>query len=185
VRGPRSKANGVEGYPATRTSTVRESRAGAVKLARALGTTNQHRASPRLARLAQWLRHHAAAAAGTAADFVVMVAMVEVVGLVPAAATAVGAAGGAVANFLLGRHWAYRRPDGGGLLGQALRYVVVSGVGLGLNAGGVYLLAHRVGLQYVAARVITAVVVANAWSYPMQRFFVFGGGARSRSRSLA
>jgi putative flippase GtrA len=150
-----------------------------------LSTTNQRSASPRLARLAQWLRHHAAAAVGTAADFLVMVAMVEVVGLVPATATAVGAAGGAATNFLLGRHWAYRRPDGG-VLGQALRYVVVSGAGLGLNAGGVYLLAHRVGLHYVAARVITAVVVANAWSYPMQRFFVFGGGgARSRSRSLA
>ena len=141
-------------------------------------------APERLAVLKQWLRHHASAAAATGLDFLTMVTAVEFAGADAVAATALGAGVGAVANFLLGRHWAYRRPDGA-IAGQAIRYALVSAAGLGLNALGVYVLVHHLGLQYVIGRIITAAIVANAWNYPLQRFFVFSSRFTGRRRAEA
>lgn len=107
-----------------------------------------------------------------------MVATVELLHGSPVAGTVAGATLGAVTNFLLGRHWTYRGARGD-VQRQAVRYLVVSAASLGLNAFGEYLLAHRLGLQYVGARVITATIVSNAWNYPMHRFFVFAAERRS------
>jgi putative flippase GtrA len=123
-------------------------------------------------RLRQWLRHHAASAVAAVVDFGVMVACVEALRAGPVAATVAGAACGAVANFLLGRYWIYGRGEGDARP-QFVRYGFVSATSLGLNAAGEHLFANVLGVQYVVARVITAVIVSNAWNYPMQRFFVF------------
>jgi putative flippase GtrA len=88
------------------------------------------------------------------------------------AATAVGAFCGAVTNFTLGRVFTYKVSDAP-VLGHAVRYVLVSGAGLGLNAAGEYLFAIVLGVQYLAARVITSIIVSTAWNYPLQRSFVF------------
>lgn len=121
---------------------------------------------------AQWRRHHLTAIAATAADYVVMVSCVELGRLPPVAATVAGALVGAVVSFTLGRRYTYRVGPGG-VGSYAWRYALVSGASLGLNAGGEALLHDVAGLQYVVARVITSLIVSNAWNYPMHRFFVF------------
>jgi len=102
-----------------------------------------------------------------------MVACVEGLGARPVPATVAGAACGAVTNFLLGRYWIYRRGEDAAR-GQAMRYALVSAASLAWNAAGEHLLADVLHVQYVLSRVITALVVSNAWNYPLQRFFVFG-----------
>ena len=102
-----------------------------------------------------------------------MIAAVEWAGLSPVHATALGAAVGAGTNFLLLRYWAYRRADAAASP-QFLRYAVVAVASMALNTGGEHLLVDIVKVQYILARGIVAVVVSNAWNYPMQRFFVFG-----------
>jgi len=129
------------------------------------------------AALGQWLRHHVTALAATAADYAVMVACVELGRLPPVAATVAGALVGAVVGLTMGRRYTYRVGPGG-LGAYAWRYALVSAASLGWNAGGEALFHHLLGLQYVVARMITSVVVSNAWNYPLQRFFVF---ARPRS----
>jgi len=124
------------------------------------------------ATLRQWLRHNATAIVATAVDYVVMIVLVEVAGMGPVPATAVGAFAGAVTSFTMGRHFTYRVADVPARA-QIWRYALVSAASLGLNAGGEYLFFHVVGLQYLVARVITSIIVNNAWNYPMQRFFVF------------
>ena len=109
----------------------------------------------------QWLRHHTSAFISTAIDFAVMVIAVEAGHLSPVPATVLGAGCGAVSNFLLGRYFTYRMTQRSAV-GQAWRYALVSVVSLALNAGGEHLLHVEAGLQYLMARVITAVVVANA-----------------------
>jgi len=127
----------------------------------------------RHARLGQWLRHHASSLAAAIVDFGIMVACVEALHARPVPATIAGASCGAVANFLLGRYWIYQRRDTAAR-GQALRYALVSAASLAWNAAGEHLLADVLHVQYVLSRVITALVVSNAWNYPLQRFFVFG-----------
>jgi putative flippase GtrA len=90
----------------------------------------------------------------------------------PVAGTAWGAAAGALTNFALGRHWIFEAHERA-WAPQALRYAAVSAASLGLNAAGEYLLAVRLGVAYIAARALTAVVVSLVWNLPMQRRFVF------------
>lgn len=124
-------------------------------------------------RFRQWLRHHLTSVIATCVDFLCMVASVELLNVSPVAATAIGAAVGGVSNFILGRYWIYRQASGAPVEMQLARYVVVSLVSLALNTWGEHLFANVLNVQYVVSRVITAVIVSNAWNYPMQRFFVF------------
>ena len=124
-------------------------------------------------RLKQWLRHHTASVITTGVDFIAMIGAVELLGLSAVRATAVAATIGAATNFVLLRSWAYRRADTAAKP-QMLRYALVSVASLALNTGGEHLFVDILHLQYILARGIVAVVVSNAWNYPMQRFFVFG-----------
>jgi putative flippase GtrA len=117
-------------------------------------------------------RHQVASLIATAADFGVMVAIVELFHLYPAAATFVGATAGGITNFQLGRHWIFEAQHEGAAP-QALRYAIVSFASAAWNALGEYGLHHRLGVNYLAARVVVAVAVSFLWNFPMQRFFVF------------
>jgi putative flippase GtrA len=119
-----------------------------------------------------WLRHHTTALLSTGVDYGVMVTCVEGFGLGPVLATVIGASCGAITNFLVNRSFTYRATSDP-RVGQAWRFVLVSGGSLGLNAGGEYLFHNVVGLQYMLARVITSIIVSNGWNFPMLRFFVF------------
>ncbi len=117
-------------------------------------------------------RHQIGALAATAVDFSAMIACVELLGIPPAIATALGAALGGLTNFSLGRAWIFPRHSGP-LGKQAIRYALVSGAGAGWNALGEHLVADRAHVQYVVARAIVALAVSLCWSFPMQREFVF------------
>jgi putative flippase GtrA len=128
----------------------------------------------------QWVRHHTASLISTAVDFIVMVACVELLAVRSVPATIVGALCGAVTNFTLGRRFIYpgaERP----VAPAAWRYVLVSAVGLALNALGEHLLNNVLGVQYLLARLITSVLVSNGWNYPLQRFFVFSPRTATRA----
>ncbi|HVV49076.1 MAG TPA: GtrA family protein [Polyangia bacterium] len=120
----------------------------------------------------QWMRHHLASVLATAVDYLVMVLGVEVLRLTPVAATPLGALAGAVANFTLGRRFTYQTTEVP-VPRQAWRYAIVSAASLGLNTAGEYFFHDRLHIEYLLARVITSVIVSNAWNYPMQRYFVF------------
>jgi putative flippase GtrA len=120
----------------------------------------------------QWVRHHLTSVAATIVDYSLMVACVEGLGLRPVPATLVGAMAGAVTSFTAGRLFIYHATEAG-VAGQTWRYALVSAASLALNAGGEHLFSDILGLQYLVARVITSVIVSNAWNYPLQRFFVF------------
>ena len=119
-----------------------------------------------------FLRHHATAIVATAADYLVMVSCVEVLGLHAVAATALGALAGAMTSFQLGRQYTYRVVDAA-VAGQVWRHAVIALASLGLNTAGEYFFHVELRIEYLLARVITSVIVSNAWNYPMQRYFVF------------
>jgi putative flippase GtrA len=79
---------------------------------------------------------------------------------------------GGVTNFLLGRRWIFRAHEHA-LAPQALRYASVSAASALLNAAGEQLVYGLLGVQYIVARAIVAVLVSLLWNFPMQRAFVF------------
>jgi len=108
----------------------------------------------------------------TIVDFTAMVIAVELGGVRPVPATVIAAACGAITNFALNRRFTYEAGHGR-VTRQVWRFVLVSGASLGLNALGMYGFHNVLGVQYMIARLVTAVIVSNAWNYPMLRFFVF------------
>jgi putative flippase GtrA len=119
-------------------------------------------------------RHQTGAIVATAVDFLIMIGWVELGRGSPVAGVAVGAACGALTNFLLGRQWIFRATDRSAA-GQALRYALVSAGSLGLNSMGEHLLLRALGLPYVPTRVLVAAMVGMGWNFPLHRFFVFRG----------
>jgi putative flippase GtrA len=135
---------------------------------------------PRKGLASSFGRHQVGAILATGIDFGTMSALVVLLGLPAALATAVGAAVGGTSNFLLGRHWIFSAQDGQAGE-QGIRYVLVSAVSLVLNAAGEYLLHDRLGLQYLLARGIIASLVSVVWNYPVQRMFVYRRSAAGPS----
>jgi len=122
--------------------------------------------------LATLVRHQLGSFVSGLVDFATMIALVRTLALAPALATAGGAAIGAVTNFLLGQRVIFADASGS-TAGQALRYVLVSGTSLLLNAAGEYVLTAGMRMQYVLARAFVALAVSLLWNFPMQRYFVF------------
>jgi putative flippase GtrA len=120
-------------------------------------------------------RHQVASILSTAVDFGVMVLVVELLHLSPVVGTGLGATAGAITNFQLGRRWIFEAHDGA-VAGQMARYAMVSGASAGWNALGEWGLHDGLGVQYLAARAVIAVLVSFLWNFPMQRYFVFRKG---------
>ena len=122
--------------------------------------------------LGQWVRHNIVSMAATGVDFATMIGLVELLRFSPVLATVVGAAAGGITSFTLGRHFTYRSQTDP-VSSQMLRYGLVSGASLGLNALGEHLILFLLASHYVLGRILVATTVNNAWNYPMQRGFVF------------
>jgi putative flippase GtrA len=88
------------------------------------------------------------------------------------AAAVTGTVTGGVINFLMGRHWVFQA-DEEKAVRQIFKYLLVWTGNLLLNTGGVYLLASVAGLYYVASKVVTSLMVAFLYNYPLQKKFVF------------
>ena len=123
-------------------------------------------------------RHQAGSIVATCVDFSTMTLAVELVHVAPAVATLMGALAGGMTNFVLGRRWIFRAHEHD-LGPQALRYATVSAASAVLNALGEQIVYGVLGVQYIVARAIVAVIVSLAWNYPMQRAFVFAAPRRS------
>ena len=122
--------------------------------------------------LGQWVRHNIVSVAATVVDFAAMIGLVELLRFSPVLATVVGAAVGGATSFTLGRRYTFHTQTDP-VSSQMLRYGLVSGASLGLNALGEHLILFLVASHYVLGRILVATTVSNAWNYPMQRRFVF------------
>lgn len=59
------------------------------------------------------------------------------------------------------------------LVRQLWKYALVWTGNLFLNTGGVYVLACQAGLHYTVSKVVTSLLVAFLYNYPLQKNFVF------------
>ena len=120
----------------------------------------------------RFLRAQAAAATGTAVDFLVTVALVEGLHSWYLLATALGNAAGGLVNFYLGRHYVFQASQQRAPA-QGWRYFLVWLGSMLLNAGGVYLFTHGLHANYLAGKVLVSLVVGVGFNYFLQLYFVF------------
>jgi len=110
-------------------------------------------------------------AVATAVDVCVLVLMVQHAAPIAAAAFC-GASAGAVANFALNKYVAFR--DRSSItLHQLARFGLVAVATAALMALAMHVVVVGLGVPYLVAKLICAVVVFAAWSYPAQRRLVF------------
>ena len=110
-------------------------------------------------------------AVGTAVDVSVLVLMVQH-GVSIAASAFCGAAAGAVMNFVLNKYIAFR--DRTPVTGHQLaRFGLVAVATAALMALAMHVVAVDLGVPYLLAKLICAVAVFAAWTYPAQRRLVF------------
>jgi putative flippase GtrA len=121
--------------------------------------------------LVQISRSAVSAAVATVADFAFVVLLVSALGVRAGVATALGCLLGACVNFTMNRAWTFE--SDGPLPGQAVRYALVSGASLILNAVGVDLLVHTGLLDYRLVWWLVRGLVWLGWNYPLHRFWVF------------
>lgn len=113
----------------------------------------------------------AGGAVGSMLDVAVLVLMVEHHAPIAAAAFC-GAAAGAVTNFVLNKYFAFR--DRSPINGRQLaRFGLVAVATALLMAGAMQLVAVKLGVPYLLAKLVCAAVVFAVWTYPAQRRIVF------------
>jgi len=87
-------------------------------------------------------------------------------------ASILGTIFGGVINFIIGRVWVFKTSQTN-FSEQGKRYFLIWLGNLLLNASGVYLLIKIMGVQYLIAKMITAITVAIGYNYPLQKGYVF------------
>jgi putative flippase GtrA len=115
----------------------------------------------------------------TGVDFLVFSVLLRWAGVPPVAASArvtfygvTGTLSGGFTYFMLGRTWVFNTREKK-WMAQVSRYVPVWIGNLVLNASGLYLLTRYTVIQPMWAKVITAILVAVLYNYPLQKRFVF------------
>lgn len=108
----------------------------------------------------------------TCVDFLVSVFLYRVVGAPSLIAAAAGPISGGICHFLISRNWVFRAGDRH-WSGQALRYVLVWAGNFILNVSVFFLLTRYLGMNFLVAKVVTAVSIAVFYNYILQKRFVF------------
>ena len=110
-------------------------------------------------------------AVGSMLDVAILVLMVEC-GAPVAGAAFCGAAAGAVMNFALNKYIAFR--DRSPITrDQLARFGLVAVVTAMLIAMAMQLVAVKLGVPYLIAKLVCAAAVFAIWTYPAQRRIVF------------
>jgi putative flippase GtrA len=109
----------------------------------------------------------------TAFDFATLTGVVELLHVNYVLATWLGTVVGSLSNFTINKHWAFKGSSVP-LPHQLGRFVLVQAGSSAWNTLGVWLMTRYGGLDYKLSKLFVAALVALAWNYPMNRFFVFG-----------
>ena len=125
-----------------------------------------------MAGIVTFLKANVASLVASACDFGFAILLKEVFAVDPVVASVSGTVLGGVINFTIGRYWAFKATNKG-IAGQGLRYLITWCGNLLLNALGVYLFIHYAEIDYRIAKLITSLVVAIGYNYPMQKNYVF------------
>jgi putative flippase GtrA len=87
-------------------------------------------------------------------------------------ASIIGTILGGIINFLIGRIWVFKTSQSN-FSEQGKKYFLIWLGNLLLNASGVYILIKLMGMQYLFAKMATAITVAIGYNYPLQKSYVF------------
>ena len=105
-------------------------------------------------------------------DYLVTLLLVKFLYADPLLAGVLGTVAGGIINFLVGRYWVFKAHNG--LFGlQGKRYLLAWTGNLILNVVGLYVLIKLFDVQYMVAKITTSIFIAVAYTYHIQKKYVF------------
>ena len=119
-----------------------------------------------------FLKVNIAAIIATIIDFGFTFFLKQIVQIDAVLASIFGTILGGIINFIIGRTWVFNTPEVP-FIQQGRRYFITWIGNLLLNASGVYILIKIIGVQYLFAKMATAITVAIGYNYPLQKKYVF------------
>ena len=114
----------------------------------------------------------AASLIASAADYIVTIFLVEVVGFWYLAGSCTGTVVGGIINFAIGRRWVFKKGVKARHI-QFMRYALVWGGYLLLTMAGVFVLTHYTNINYLVSKTVVSLLLAFGYNYPLQKKFVF------------
>lgn len=122
--------------------------------------------------LISFLRSQVSSAIATALDYALVFSLTELFDVWYVFSTGIGAFAGAVAHFVLSRHWSFTALDRR-WHGQAFRYFLVSAISLILNCGGVFAVTEFLDVHYAISVIAVSFFVGIFFNFPLHRYYVF------------
>lgn len=119
-----------------------------------------------------FIKANSASLVSSFCDYLVAILLKELLLLPAFFASIIGTMAGGVINFFINRQWVFRSYNAS-IYFQSKRYFIIWTGNLVLNAVGLYLLIDVAGFYYITAKVITSVLVAMMYNYPLQKKYVF------------
>ena len=119
-----------------------------------------------------FLKTQAVSILGSLADFLTTIILVELFHCWYITGNMAGNICGAITQFVLCRDWVFRS-GGDKLQFQIVKFLIVWIGNLLLSAGGVYLLTHFAGINYIISKLITSVLLGVSYNYFLLKKFVF------------
>ena len=104
-------------------------------------------------------------------DTLVMVVCVEGLAIRYTIASVIGNGAGAVTHFTVGRGWVFNSEKAIGH--QMLRYGLVWCGYVFLTTFLVFVFADYMKINYLVSKITSSVIASVAYTYPMQKYFVF------------
>jgi putative flippase GtrA len=119
-----------------------------------------------------YLKAQASSLIASATDFGVTIMAVNLLGWWYLAASITGTIAGGAVNFYVNRKWVFQSRSKE-MKWQVFRYILVWAGNLIIVTAGVFMLTHFFNLNYVPAKVLSAVLTGVSYNYIMQKQFIF------------
>ena len=121
-----------------------------------------------------FIKAQAVLIAGSLADFLVTILLVQVFQCWYITGNAAGNITGATAQFILSRNWIFNADRQKSTTWvQLIKFVVMWVGNIALSAFGVYLLTHNIHLHYLLSKLIVFPLLGVSYNYLVCKNFVF------------
>ena len=106
------------------------------------------------------------------ADFLTTFILVQVLAIPYIPGSIAGTVLGGCINFYMNRKWTFNAEEKNIKI-QIAKYITVWVGNVALVTLGVYLLTHFMGINYLASKICTSILVGASYNYLMQKHFIF------------
>lgn len=122
--------------------------------------------------MSTFIKSQASSIISTVFDFLTTIVCKELFYFAVVFASLLGTLVGGITNFGLGRNWVFNKREKKMPI-QVVKYVLIWGGNLLLTTLGVLIANKYIGLNYIVAKIVVAVIMGTTYNYLLQKKFVF------------